>query len=140
MMQFKKRDVKRLSLDITPLIDVIFLLLIFFMISTTFPDSPGIKVNLPSAHTTTPPKMQKTLSVAITAQNKMYVEGVLVQRRKLKAAILKAKKKVREDMLVIRADGEVKHELVVFVMDTAKKAGIKKLSIATSREKNKLKK
>ena len=139
MMQFKKRDVKRLSLDITPLIDVIFLLLIFFMISTTFPDSPGIKVNLPPAHTTTPPKMQKTLSVAITAQNKMYVEGVLVQRRKLKAAILKAKKKVHEDMLVIRADGEVKHELVVFVMDTAKKAGIKKLSIATSREKNKKK-
>lgn len=139
-MQFKKRNNKRLSLDITPLIDVIFLLLIFFMISTTFPDSPGIGVNLPYAETTAPPKVQKTFSISITAKSEMYIGGVLVEEKNLKTTLIQTKKRLKQDLLIIRADGDVKHEFVVFVMDTAKKAGIRKLSIATTKLKRKTKK
>ncbi|MCP4295187.1 MAG: biopolymer transporter ExbD [Proteobacteria bacterium] len=133
-MQFKKKINKRLGLDITPLIDVIFLLLIFFMISTTFPDSPGIKVNLPYAQTTTPPKVKKTFSISINAKNKMYIGGALIEKKNLKKVLSQTKNSLKQDTLIIRADGDVKHKFVVFVMDTAKKAGVRKLSIATSKE------
>ena len=136
-MQFKKREHKRLSLDVTPLIDVIFLLLIFFMISTTFPDSPGIKVNLPFAETKAPPKVEKNLSIYITEKNKMFINGVPVEEKTLKDSLIRAKNEMQQDLLIIKADGQVKHELVVYVMDSAKKAGIRKLSIATTDRKKK---
>ncbi|PCI28985.1 MAG: biopolymer transporter ExbD [SAR324 cluster bacterium] len=136
-MQFKKRETKRLTLDLTPLIDVIFLLLIFFMVSTTFPESPGIKVKLPLSDTQAPPQKEQSLAITITEKNVLYVNGSLVERENLREALIKAQQETRQDLLIIRADGQVKHEFVVYVMDTARKAGIKKLSIATKKPKKK---
>ena len=132
-MQFKRRTIKRtqLSLDITPLIDVIFLLLIFFMISTTFIMNPGIKINLPEANAKAKSEKPKYIELVITKKSEYYVNNKKFARNNLKSALSAVKKQTKLDNLVIKADGKVRHEEVVFAMDQAKQVGLKKLSIAT---------
>lgn len=130
-MRFKKQVPKRLSLDMTPLIDVIFLLLIFFMVSTTFITSPGIHVNLPKASVTKKIDRPETIELVISADNKIYVNGSETSRRALRGSLSAIYKKTRFEKLIIRADGDVKHETVVYAMDMAKQVGIHKLAIAT---------
>ncbi len=129
-MQFKKRISKKLSLDITPLIDVIFLLLIFFMVSTTFITSPGIHVNLPQGSSKAKTDKPESLEVVITEKHKYFLNGKAIKRDRLKTALATAQKKTSFKQLIIRADGKVRHEEVVYVMDTAKQVGLQKLSIA----------
>ncbi len=132
-MQFrqKKGKQKGLTLDITPLIDVIFLLLIFFMISTTFISAPGIHVDLPVASSKPKTQKQQSLEVIITDRSQLFLGGRTIKKKQLKSALAYAKKKLKKDTLVIKADGKVQHQLVVFVMDAARQTGIQKLSIAT---------
>lgn len=130
-MKFKTKTVRRLNLDITPLIDVIFLLLIFFMVSTTFITSPGIHVNLPEADTRSKPEKPEYLELVITEKSEFFVAGKAFRKEKLKSALATARKKTGLDKLVIKADGAVQHKEVVFAMDMAKQTGLHKLSIAT---------
>lgn len=134
-MQFRKRKSNSIGIDITPLIDVIFLLLIFFMISTTFISATGIRIDLPTATSNPNRGKQKTLEVAITAKHKLYFGGQPIRRSQLKNALIKAKKNSSDGGLIIRADGKAQHKIVVFVMDVAKQAGIHKFSIATKQAK-----
>jgi biopolymer transport protein ExbD len=130
-MKFKKRNNKRIGMDITPLIDVIFLLLIFFMVSTTFITSPGIHVNLPEASVKAKTDKPESLEVVITDKSQIFLNGKAIRKNKLKAHLATARKNTGFDKLIIRADGKVKHEEVVFIMDMANQAGLHKLSIAT---------
>ncbi len=130
-MRFRKIRSKQLSLDITPLIDVIFLLLIFFMISTTFISYNEIKIKLPVAVTKATEDHIKPLEVTITKNNRIFINSKLIDSKQLRKALENAKMEQKQNKLVIRADGQVRHENIVFVMDTAKLAGIEKLSIAT---------
>ncbi len=130
-MNFRKKKSKQLNLDITPLIDVIFLLLIFFMISTTFISYNEIKIKLPVAVTKAEEDHINPLEVTITKNNRIFIKNKLIAGNQLKQALEKAKQESKQSTLVIRADGQVRHEYVVFIMDTAKLAGIDKLSIAT---------
>jgi biopolymer transport protein ExbD len=130
-MQFRKRKARSMLIDITPLIDVIFLLLIFFMISTTFITAPGIHVNLPTATSQPKPEKQKPLEITITEKNQFFLDGRAVGIPDLRDALATAPGKTEETALIIKADGKVHHQVVVEVMDAAKQAGIHKLSIAT---------
>ena len=130
-MQFRKRKTPHLNIDITPLIDVIFLLLIFFMISTTFINATGIQIELPTTISKPKPQKQKSLEIAITAKQQIFFNGRPIKQKQLKKALIKAKQSYTQNGLIIRAHGKVQHRLVVFVMDTAKQAGIHKFSIAT---------
>ena len=130
-MQFKKKQVRRVSLDITPLIDVVFLLLIFLLLSTTFISSPGIHINLPSATIKQKSEKQKSIEISITKDKKLYIFGKLINKKNIKQELANQKHQLKSQTLIIRADGQVEHQLVVFVMDSAKQAGINKLSIAT---------
>lgn len=136
-MQFKKRTPKRLSLDITPLVDIIFLLLIFFMVSTTFITSPGIHVNLPKASSTSKTEKPESLEIVITEENKVYLNGRSIKNEQIKSLLAAAQKTNRAKTLIIKADGNVKHEEVVFVMDAAKQVGLHKLSIAIQPKQDK---
>ena len=130
-MRFRKKQPRHLHLDITPLVDVIFLLLIFFMISTTFISYSEIRVKLPKAVTKTEQETAKPLEVTITKSGRLFIDDRPIPAEKLQEAFQRAKGKSRQSTLVIRADGQALHKNVVFVMDTAKTAGIDKLSIAT---------
>ena len=131
-MRFQTRNREDVQLDMTPLVDVVFLLLIFFMLSTSLSVNPGIKIDLPKASAEQVKKKKTTLRVAIEAGGRIYLEGKklsLVQLREKFQVV--GKEQGDEALVVIEADKKVYHGLVVKVMDAAKSAGLNKLAIAT---------
>ncbi len=135
-MRFQTRKRDEVELDITPLIDVVFLLLIFFMLSTSLSVNPGIKVDLPKAAAEQVRKKKLTLRVAIAADGRIYLEGKKLALDKLKKEFARVGRKKNNDVLVvIEADRKVYHGRVVKVMDAAKSAGLNRLAIATQPEK-----
>ncbi len=133
-MQFKKREKKPIGLDLTPLIDVVFLLLLFFMVSTTFVNNPGIKLNLPEATTQPLTKPPKTIEIQITADHRIFISGRSIPASRLKVALQLLVKDQPRPVLIL-ADGQARHEMVVYVMDQATQAGLTKLSIATKEKR-----
>ncbi|NQU62884.1 MAG: biopolymer transporter ExbD [SAR324 cluster bacterium] len=134
-MRFRKQKTIPLSIDITPLIDVIFILLIFLMISTTFISPTGIQIELPTTVSKPKPGKQKSLEISITAKHQFFFNGQPIKQELIQTTLIKAKQSTSQTNLTIRADGKVQHKVVVFVMDAAKLAGINKFSIATQLEK-----
>ena len=135
-MNFRRRNQREPSqLDMTPLVDVVFNLLIFFMLSTTFVTTPGIKINLPKASAKELKVQEKEVRIAMTKSGKIYVNRKLVTLNDVRK-ILKRKARINPKMLVIiEADAQVTHGKVVQIMDIAKNAGLNRLAIATRPKK-----
>lgn len=134
-MKFKRPESRseEVFINLTPLIDVVFLLLIFFMVSTTFTTIRyGIKVDLPK--TTTPQeKVEENIVISITKEGQMYVGKTWIKDEDKLVAFLREEIQQGEDRLVvINADREVKHGQVVEAMDLAKKAGAVHLGVLTT--------
>lgn len=131
-MNFRKKNHRETSqLDMTPLVDVVFNLLIFFMLSTTFVTTPGIKINLPEASSKELKVQEKEVRIALTKSGKIYLNRKLVSLGDVRN-ILKRKARINPKMLVIiQADEQVIHGKVVQIMDIAKTSGLNKLAIAT---------
>ncbi len=136
-MNFKRKERETSQLDMTPLVDVVFNLLIFFMLSTTFVTTPGIKINLPEASSKELKVQEKEVRVALTKKGKIYLNRKLVTLDDVRK-ILKQKARINPKMLVIiQADADVTHGKVVQIMDIAKSSGLNKLAIATRPRKRK---
>ena len=129
-MRFSEKPKRRVLINITSLIDVLFLLLIFFMISSTFLEQPGMKLELPEAKSFEIQE-QKELVLHITPAGDIYLgEKAIVIDSLL--FYLKEEITLEENRpLILKADKLVPHGQVVEVMDIAKQAGIKKLVVAT---------
>ena len=129
-MNFKERNRDTsFSIDIAPLVDVVFLLLIFFMLSTTFEIKPGIKVNLPEGTTKEIKSEPKDIKIYITKKEEIYFNGKRVDLTKLKKELSKIRNKKK--MVIIEADKFSYHGVVVSVMDVAKSLGFNNFAIAT---------
>ncbi len=137
-MNFRQKKQRETSqLDMTPLVDVVFNLLIFFMLSTTFVTTPGIKINLPKASAKELKVQEKEVRIALTRSGKIYLNRKLVTVDDVRK-ILRQKARINPKMLVIiEADAQVIHGKVVQIMDIAKAAGLNKLAIATRPGKRK---
>ncbi len=130
-MEFiKRRNQRRVSLDIHPLIDVVFLLLIFFMVTTTFSERPGMKLELPASETASSQSMQE-LTIVLTYDQRVFFQGREIELANLSNLLEKALKRSSEKMVIISADQRVEYGKVVAVMDIAKKSGARGLTIAT---------
>lgn len=134
-MDFRARKRKTFSLDMTPLIDVVFLLLLFFMISTTFIKDSEIKINLPQVSSTASTAIQASIEVIVTAKERIFIDGKPTNLKTLQTSIRAHSKEGTKKALLIRADGNVKHKLIVGIMDAGKNAGITKISVATALER-----
>lgn len=123
------------DINLTPLIDVVFLLLIFFMLSTTFRKESDIQVDLPEASQQQPTEDQPTsLEVTIDATGRYRVNGQPLfdnQPQTLKKALEAAAVNDREQTFIIRADANTPHQAVVTLMDIAGQMGFRRLAIAT---------
>ncbi len=125
----KRSDRRNALLDISPLIDVVFLLLIFFMVSTTFRDEAGLPLNLPSSVSR---GLKKTDNVVVTISKKgdIYVGRKRVLPKQLTDAIREQMKLAKKKEVIIKADKSARYELVYRVMDASRQAGVKSLSVA----------
>ena len=129
------------GIELTPLIDVVFLLLIFFMISTTFTKETSLRINLPEAsgeETATQPRMVEVhvgagSQYAIAAETDGIARALVNAKR---ATLLRALSEFdnRDSLLlVIRADKKATHESVIKVLDVAQELGLSNITFATKR-------
>ncbi len=133
-MRFKRRVLlEKGHLDIAPLIDVIFLLLIFFILTSSFIFQPGIKVNLPKA--VTGEVIQKeNLILIIDKNNKVYIKDRVMTDEELRSRLNLAAKEKKP--LLIKADRRASLGEVVRIWDLCRQENIKKINIATTQEGN----
>jgi biopolymer transport protein ExbD len=132
-MLFRKRRRVVPQVNITSLIDVVLLLLIFFMISTTFVTQPGIRVNLPKAAAKVNNMAQERNTIVITEENTIYINRQKIRDIQELREILKTMRSEDQtnDLIVVKADETVAHGVVVSVMDIAKTSGFSRIAIAT---------
>lgn len=118
-------------IDIAPLIDMVFQLLIFFMLTSSFIMQPGIKVNLPKAVTSEVVKYEN-VEIVISSENVIYINGKVLNVQELKT-LLKQTAKVKGSIL-IKADRRSSLGRIVEVWDMCRDLGITQINIATDQE------
>jgi len=134
-MKFTNQQTEGNKLNLTPLIDVVFLLLIFFMVSTTFEKQAKLKIELPEATIKSQPSEQHDLVISISQKGVFFVnnnELVNAQRQNLSNALINVVKDDRSMPVIIRADANVAHKHVVMAMDVLGNLGFEKVSMATT--------
>ncbi len=122
------------EVNLTPLIDVVFLLLIFFMVSTTFDKHAKLKVSLPESSTKAVQQQGDPLVLSIDAKGNYFLNERQIVNKKLKTLKQAIQKTIGDDTdvsIVLRADANTPHQFVVRAMDAASQLGLTKLSIAT---------
>lgn len=129
-MQFHEKKRRKVIINITSLIDVLFLLLIFFMVSSTFVEQPGMKLELPESKSSSTEKI-KELILEINSDQTMALNEEPVTLENLEEKFKSLLPSLEEKSLVLKADKNVPHGTVVKVMDLAKLSGLQKLIIAT---------
>jgi biopolymer transport protein ExbD len=129
-MRLARRTIKRARIEIIPMIDTIFFLLVFFMISTlSMARYSGLPVSLPKAATGQQPASESA-AVTITVDGKVYIDKQEVQRENVRTILQQRLSANPELLVLINADERVEHGLVVELMDDARQAGVAKMAIA----------
>lgn len=119
------------QIDIAPLIDIVFQLLIFFMLTSSFIMQPGIKINLPKAVTSDVVK-QDNIEIIVSSESIIYLNGKIVNMGELKALFKQVAK--RGQTILIKADKRSSLGRVVEIWDLARDMGISQINIATNQE------
>lgn len=121
------------DIDITPMLDVVFIMLIFFIVTTSFVKESGITVSRPSA-TTAEAKQGSNILIAIRANGEIWVDKRAVDVRAVRANVERMKAEAPEGAVVIQADEFAPTGILVKVMDQVRLAGVSDISIAASTE------
>lgn len=133
-MQFKRHlelEHGLRQIDIAPLIDIVFQLLIFFMLTSSFVIQPGIKVNLPKALTSEVVKFEN-IEIIISAENVTYLDGKVMTTPELKNLLRQVAK--RKQSVLIKSDRRASLGRVVEIWDSCRDLGITQINIATNQE------
>jgi len=135
-VNISSRQKETLDVNITPLIDVVFLLLIFFMVSTTFERESEIEIMLPQATTDKKVTDDFVMQITVDAEGTYYVNHKRVINTKL-GTLMKAMQEVAGDRkdppIILSADAKTPHQSVITVMDAASRLGFVHLNFATTR-------
>lgn len=134
-MKFRRKHTDELELNLTPLIDVVFLLLIFFMVSTTFQKESEISLQLPKASEDPVDVPAEQYEIVVNAAGKFFIndsELVNTDIETLRQALFDLTDGQRDIPITIRADAQTPHQAVVTAMDAAAQLGLTRMSIATS--------
>lgn len=137
-MRFQRHyKITKGELNLTPLVDVIFLQLIYFMLTSSFIMQPGIKIKLPEA-STTETITEKEVFVSISKEGIIFYKEKPITLKTLEQLLKKeVKNKKQQVILVIKGDKRTEHGRVVQVMDIARRSGINRIAIATMPELSK---
>ena len=132
-MRLQSKKKRKPLINITSLIDVLFLLLIFFMVSSTFLEEPGMKLTLPQASSAEVGE-KKQFSLFLTEDGDLFLNSDPIPVDSLESQLKAILPEMEDETLTLKADSRVDHGNVVRVMDKARSAGVKKLIVATDVE------
>ncbi len=133
-MNLRPAPKEPVDINLTPLIDVVFLLLIFFMVSTTFNRDSELSIELPAASAEAQKRRPDAIEVAIDAQGRFYVNGrqlLNTQSKSVRQAVSNAAGVQESPPIIISADAKTPHQAVVLLMDVALELGFVRLTFAT---------
>jgi biopolymer transport protein ExbD len=136
-MNFRKRTREEPEINLIPFIDVLLVVVIFLMLSTTYSKFTELQVNLPVANTEAARDYPKEIIVAVSSDGRYSINKTVIQSRSLDAvatALLAANppsKDSKDMVLIISADATASHQSVILVMEAARRAGLSHITFAT---------
>ncbi len=131
--QHGDEDNGELAINLTPLIDMVFILLIFFMVTSSFVKETGVDVDRPSA-ATAQIKPQTAILIAVTQQGAVWIDRRKIDLRAVRANVERLHAENPEGAVVITADREAPTGVVIRVLDQARLAGVESVAIAADRD------
>ena len=131
-MKFSEKPAKKIGINLTPLIDVLFILIIFFTVSSTFLEQPGIELKLPEAESSQSHTAQKVI-LYIDKEKNLFLNDDPVNLEDVDVAVEKMISAQTDKSVVMHADEEVAHGVVIGIMDRLRKRGIYKIVISTTK-------
>ena len=131
----RKAGKKGIELNIAPLIDMVFILLIFFLVTTSFVKETGVDINRPSAATAVS-KEKANILIAVTEDDRIFMDKREIDIRAVRANVERALAENPEGSVIIVADRESRTGIAIKVMDGCKLAGAKNISLAAGLPRN----
>lgn len=136
-MQFLDLEQESFSgLDITPLVDTVFNLLIFFALSLNFVVTPALHVDLPEASSGAPLEEVDRVTIELNAQGEVVFNGVPVSLEELQERLGKVAQTDPETFVIVQADTNARHGRVIEVIDTVERSGFTQIGIAVAHKEN----
>jgi biopolymer transport protein ExbD len=135
-MNFRRRGTEEPEINLIPFIDVLLVVLIFLMLSTTYSKYAELQVRLPLANAEAQRERPREVVVSIAADGRYAIDRQALEGRSVEMlvqALLGATKGVQEAIVVISADASTPHQAVITAMDAARRAGLQQLTFATQR-------
>ncbi len=129
-MRLSIRKPKKLTLNLTSLIDVLFILIIFFAVSSTFLEQPGIQLNLPEAESAQSHTTQKVI-IYLDKEKNVFLNDQLITLNTMVEEIKSLKDVNDQQQIVLKADSDVNHGTVIRIMDLLRKNGYYKVVVST---------
>jgi biopolymer transport protein ExbD len=120
------------ELDMTPMLDIVFIMLIFFIVTTSFVKESGVAVNSPSAQTASRQE-NANIFIAITAQGEVWIDRRPVDPRSVRAIVARLHADNPEGSVIIQSDEDASTRMLVDVMDQVRLAGVQGIAIAADR-------
>ncbi len=133
MRRRSRRKSEEQGLDLTPMMDIVFIMLIFFIVTTSFVKETGVDVNRPNAETAQRDEKGNIL-VAITQNNEIWIDKRRIDLKAVRANIERLKIEYPEGSVIIQADKEARSGLLVETMDQIRLAGVQNISIAAKND------
>jgi biopolymer transport protein ExbD len=132
-MAYEPRHRSNTVLNLTPLIDIVFLLLVFFMLTAHFIEDQALDITLPKASSSKPIEKDEYVEVVLTPEGELHIGGNHVAKESLEEAIRDALSGPDKRFVRLRGDQESNLGMVVHIMDAARKAGAESIDILTER-------
>jgi biopolymer transport protein ExbD len=121
------------AIDLTPMLDVVFIMLIFFIVTASFIKEAGVEVNRPEASTSNP-KENVNILIAVTGDDQVWMDGRRIDVRAVRANVERLHAENPKGAVVIQADNTSTTETVVKVLDASREAGVTDVSLATEND------
>lgn len=131
-MKLLEKPARKIGINLTPLIDVLFILIIFFTVSSTFLEQPGIELKLPEAESSQSHTAQKVI-VYVDKEENVFLNDDPVELENVAEAVNALISAQTDKSVVLHADEEVSHGIIINIMDLLRKRGIYKIIISTSK-------
>ena len=133
MARRNKAEEEQGAIDLTPMLDVVFIMLIFFIVTASFIKEPGVEINRPEA-TTALLKRNANILVAVNANNEIWIDKQRIDNRAVKTVIERMRAENPKGALVVQADDEASIETLTEIAQAAREAGVLDVSVSTEKK------